>query len=100
MSGKPTSLPLLPLLPLLLLPRLLLPLLPPLLPLLAPSLLLLSLQERRHHGPWRLVHGDASQLSTWAHAGRLLPKQHSLSGSHAFVLMMEVMDNLPHDRWE
>jgi hypothetical protein len=58
-----------------------------------------ALQDHQHRGPWRLVNGDASQLSTWAQVGRQLPRQHSLSGSHAFVLMMEVLDNLPHDRW-
>jgi hypothetical protein len=31
--------------------------------------------------------------------GAGLPKQHSLGQQHCFVLMMEVLDNLPHDRW-
>lgn len=48
---------------------------------------------------WRLVPGDASRLSTWQAVGSQLPRQHSLSGQHTFVLMMEVLDNLPHDRW-
>lgn len=59
----------------------------------------LPVQERNHGSMWRLVPGDASKLSTWQQVQALLPRQHSLSGQHTFVLMMEVMDNLPHDRW-
>lgn len=58
------------------------------------------LQERKHSGTWRLVPGDASSLETWQSVASLLPRQHSLSGQHTFVLMLEVLDNLPHDRWD
>lgn len=58
------------------------------------------LQERKHSGTWRLVPGDASSPETWQSVASLLPRQHSLSEQHTFVLMLEVLDNLPHDRWD
>lgn len=57
-----------------------------------------SPQERGHSHAWRLVAGDASQPDTWQQVATALPKQHSLAQQHCFVLMMEVLDNLPHDR--
>lgn len=57
------------------------------------------LQERKHSSTWRLVPGDASSRETWQSVASLLPRPHSLSGQHIFVLMLEVLDNLPHDRW-
>lgn len=54
-------------------------------------------QQRGHSQAWRLVRADASQPGAWAELAACLPPQHSLS-QHCFVLMMEVLDNLPHDR--
>jgi hypothetical protein len=55
-------------------------------------------QQRGHARAWRCVHGDAAQPQAWGDVARALPQQHSMQ-QHAFVLMMEVLDNLPHDRW-
>jgi hypothetical protein len=54
-------------------------------------------QQRGHAQAWRCVQGDAAQAGAWAGVAGALPQQHSLQ-QHVFVLMMEVLDNLPHDR--
>jgi hypothetical protein len=54
-------------------------------------------QQRGHAQAWRCVWGDAAQHDAWGGVAGALPQQHSLQ-QHAFVLMMEVLDNLPHDR--
>jgi SAM-dependent MidA family methyltransferase len=55
-------------------------------------------QQRGHAQAWRCVRGDAAQPQAWGDVAAALPQQHSMQ-QHAFVLMMEVLDNLPHDRW-
>jgi SAM-dependent MidA family methyltransferase len=57
----------------------------------------LIVQQRGHAQAWRCVQGDAAQAAAWGDVAGSLPQQHSLQ-QHAFVLMMEVLDNLPHDR--
>ena len=41
-----------------------------------------------HAGHFRLLRGNAWDRATWG----------TQDYTHAFVLMMEVLDNLPHDR--
>jgi SAM-dependent MidA family methyltransferase len=55
-------------------------------------------QQRGHAQAWRCVRGDAAQPQAWGDVAAALPQQHTMQ-QHAFVLMMEVLDNLPHDRW-
>jgi flagellar motility protein MotE (MotC chaperone) len=66
-----------------------------------------------HHGPqaWRCIHGDATQQSAWEAAAALSGERQQRQEQqrqeqqrqqqqqrHCFVLLMEVLDNLPHDR--
>lgn len=59
----------------------------------------LIVQQRGHAQAWHSVQGDAAAAGAWVDVAAALPQQHSLQ-QHVFVLMMEVLDNLPHDRWE
>lgn len=54
-------------------------------------------EQRGHSQAWRCVQGDAAQPQSWADVAAALPGQHSMQ-QHVFVLMLEVLDNLPHDR--
>lgn len=63
-----------------------------------------------HGAAFLPVAGDAADAAAWARLRAALPPQHqaggggggggsSVIGGHCFVVMTEVLDNLPHDRW-
>eukprot|EP00775_Hariotina_reticulata_P008482 gene8482-8664_t len=54
-------------------------------------------KQRGHSQAWRCIQQDASTAQAWQEVAAALPPRHNL-GQHTFVLMMEVLDNLPHDR--
>ena len=60
----------------------------------------LVVQQRGHATAWRCIHGDAATPQAWADAAAAAQqrRQRQQQQQHTFVLMMEVLDNLPHDR--
>ncbi|GBF96788.1 hypothetical protein Rsub_09644 [Raphidocelis subcapitata] len=51
----------------------------------------------RHAGAFLSLRADASRAEAWGRLAAALPPQHA-AGGHAFVVMTEVLDNLPHDK--
>lgn len=59
----------------------------------------LVVQQRGHSTAWRCIHGDAATPQAWEDVASAAG-QRQQQQQHCFVLMMEVLDNLPHDRWD